>query len=221
MHYSSAPLQIEGGGFRCNRGTRSGMVTEHELPLHLNFTGILHGRPCIIGNTRSKMTEDTYGRKTPTSSVHRRHGGDWMYTIVPAPNYITNWSRHPSCLSTLNHSYSVLPSQFQSAQTSHNSSVGYCTFLFPPSVVLTSLTTVRTLLSTMRLLAFLFALLTFCPGSFAFLFWWWIPLPIFVINGHNANSNPPCYKTQDYYNGIRDDCVNHQNANGASIQCDY
>ena len=38
------------------------------------------------------------------TSVHRRHGGHWMSTIAPAGNYITNWSRHLSCLSILNHS---------------------------------------------------------------------------------------------------------------------
>jgi hypothetical protein len=65
------------------------------------------------------------------------------------------------------------------------------------------------------------ALLAFIQGSHAFLFWWWIPLPIFVINGHGGGSSNcvSCAETTDQFNKRNSDCIGQGYGGGAKTGC--
>ncbi|PKX88629.1 uncharacterized protein P174DRAFT_446163 [Aspergillus novofumigatus IBT 16806] len=77
----------------------------------------------------------------------------------------------------------------------------------------------------MRLFPLIITLLAFIQGSHAFLFFWWIPLPIFVNNrggggGGSCNSCcDPCHETVAQFNQRNSACINTGSLGGAATGC--
>lgn len=181
MHHSSSQLsswdKVE------EVGTRSGMITWITVTFifyrNSTWTTLYH-------NNSSKMTEDTYGRKRPPHQYIEGMEG----TCFASPK-LYNQLEQTSILSSHLRPFHTLFFHRNLKPHKQVTTVRYAIAVFSSEVLLLSpLTIYRAPLSIMRLLAFLIALFTFCPGTFAFLFWWWIPLPIFVINGRNSKAIP-------------------------------